>query len=160
MDKLRVGDSVKVGPKRFSKVFMFTHKVSGGAHEFVEITSESGRSVSLSEGHFMPVNGALMPASGVRIGDSISVGDGRTERVVIVRKTSGTGLFNPQTLHGEIVVNGIVASTYTSAVWPPLAHAALLPIRSVFSITGFTLGVLERGGGIFSGLLPVTVTAF
>lgn len=45
------------------------------------------------------------------------------------------GLYNPQTKHGSIIVNNILAGTYTTAVAPGLVHAVLAPLRA-FSRTG------------------------
>lgn len=42
------------------------------------------------------------------------------------------GLYNPQTVDGDLVVDGIVVSTYTTAVEPNMAHALLTPVRAMF----------------------------
>ena len=39
------------------------------------------------------------------------------------------GLYNPHTMTGDIVVDGVLTSTYTDAVAPSLAHALLWPVR-------------------------------
>lgn len=58
------------------------------------------------------------------------------------------GLYNPQTLDGRIVVNGIIASTYTTAVIPEAAHALLTPLRCLFNVCrlrDLIPGFLEKG---------------
>lgn len=42
------------------------------------------------------------------------------------------GLYNPQTVDGDLVIDGIVVSTYTTAVEPNMAHALLAPVRAIF----------------------------
>jgi hypothetical protein len=43
------------------------------------------------------------------------------------------GLYNPHTMHGDIVVDGVHTSTYTDSVAPALAHALLWPVRMLVS---------------------------
>lgn len=44
------------------------------------------------------------------------------------------GLYNPQTVDGDLVVDGVVVSTYTTAVEPNMAHALLTPVRAMFMV--------------------------
>lgn len=53
--------------------------------------------------------------------------------VVAVEPIWRVGMYNPQTRHGDIVVNGFVVSTYTEAVrTPTIAHALMTPVRFCF----------------------------
>lgn len=143
MDELTIGDKVLVDKGLYSSVFMFTHKLppfSGQLHEFLEITTSSGSRLEATPGHFIPlVGGALVPVGGLSVGDQLSLGSGETSDVIAVRPISGAGLYNPQTVHGNIVVNGVVCSTYTTAVAPSIAHVALAPLRGLFQMAGFYL---------------------
>ena len=49
------------------------------------------------------------------------------------------GLYNPHTLHGDVVVDGVLTSTYTGVVHPALAHALLAPLRQLYS-AGLSFG--------------------
>jgi hypothetical protein len=72
--------------------------------------------------------------------------DGTRTRVRRVTQVSRVGVFAPHTLDGRIVVNGFVASTYTVACHPVLAHALLAPLRVAYRSFGITLsGALDRG---------------
>jgi hypothetical protein len=64
-----------------------------------------------------------------------------------VELVRGVGLYNPQTLHGDIVVDGVRASTYTEAVDPVFAHAVLAPVRAVYRWFGVEVGGMDGGGG-------------
>jgi hypothetical protein len=154
MSKLSIGDMVKVGPNAFSKVFMFTHKMESGDNEFVKITTSSGASIALTSGHYIPVDGALVAASEVSIGSVLQLGNGASDKVVSIATVAGTGLYNPQTVQGDIVVDGVVASTYTTAVEPEFAHAILAPFRSLSNFLGVDFTFLESGGGPFADAAP------
>jgi hypothetical protein len=160
MDKLSIGDVVKVGANAYSKVFMFTHKMQTGQYEFVELTTATGASIALTSGHYLPVNGALLSASEVTVGSQIELGSGLVDTVVSVGSVSGTGLYNPQTIEGNVVVNGILASTYTSAVEPRFAHAILAPFRSLSILLGLDFTFLESGGGVLAEVAPRGALAF
>ena len=55
------------------------------------------------------------------------------------------GLYNLQTLHGDVVVGGLRASTYTTAVDPAVAHRLLWPLRAVFEAVGVYTTALDKG---------------
>lgn len=148
MKELKVGDNVEIESGVFSKVFLFTHQDSNPRVQFVTMETISGEVASLTAGHFLYVNRALKTASSVSVGDRVVLADGRESAVVKVKTNSLAGLYNPQTLQGDIVVNGIRMSTYTWTVPPLLAHVLLSPLRGLyrlfakdFSFDGFRKGV-------------------
>lgn len=149
MDELAVGDVVKVGAGEFSRVFMFTHKSAGERREFVVLDTAAGKIVVLTTGHYIYVNGELVPAGDVRVGGVLVLADGGQSRVTKVSTVRGRGLYNPQTLQGDLAVNGVVASTYTTAVDPDWAHAALAPLRGFSEYLSLYLTTFESGAGIF-----------
>jgi Hint module len=160
MDKLEVGDRVLVGDGTFSQIFMFTHKVGDEiGREFVRITTDSGNAIVATKGHYIPTAGNGLSAAGsVRVGDQLFVSDSRgrltSATVTSTERVTRTGLYNPQTVRGDIVVDGIVASTYTTAVEPRLAHAILTPLRAVYRWFGMYSSGLESGSGALSALAP------
>lgn len=145
VEKIAIGDRVHVGRGQFSEVFMWTHKVADVLSAFVEVCAESGAVLRLSPGHFLFVNGDLVAARVVQVGDIVTLGDGREDEVLSVARVQRKGLYNPQTFDGRIVVDGILASTFTTAVEPALAHALLAPMRAVYALFGVTSSALERG---------------
>lgn len=144
MENLSIGDRVLVGDGSFSTVFMFTHKDSEARHGFVKILTSAGRAITATAGHYVLVGGGMVAAGGVRVGDVMTLGEGGETQVVAVERIFGAGLYNPQTLDGRIVVDGLVASTYTKAVEPGLAHAALAPLRALYR-------AMEVGGSLDDG---------
>lgn len=151
MEDLAVGDMVKVGVNQFSRVFMFTHKLADTESTFLSIkTAET--SLTLTPGHYLYVNGALAAAKTVSAGDSLTLGSGAVATVTSVAPVQATGLFNPQTVSGNVVVDDVLASTYTTAVEPTFAHAILAPFRALQSFV--TLTALESGGGALADVAP------
>lgn len=153
MAELAVGDMVKVGVNEYSRVFMFTHKTAGITQNFVELTTEGGETLRLTKGHYLYVDGEVVAASEVKVGSVLALGNGSDAVVKSVGKVAGEGLYNPQTVHGEVVVNGVRASTYTTAVEPGFAHAILAPFRAL-DIFGWTLTALESGNDMLAGAAP------
>lgn len=149
---VKVGDMVHVGHGKFSRVFGFSHRDLQIQSAFVTLQTESGHSISASHGHFLHANDGVLPASHVKIGDILALGDG-CSKVVSIAETWRTGLVNPQTEQGDIVVNGVLATTYTTAVKPSLAHAALAPLRAVGRIIDADLvaSIVDHGLRQISG---------
>lgn len=153
IDSLSIGDRVLVGSGLYSTIFMFTHKVSDLVSPFVFIITQSGAKLSLTKGHYLYANDVLVPAGNVVIGDFLMLGDGTFSSVVSVDVTSARGLFNPQTEHGDIVVDGVVASTFTTALEPALAHGILAPFRFLCRL-GICTRSFEYGAGSLTSILP------
>lgn len=148
MDQLSIGDRVSVGRGQYSEVFMFTHKLPSVMDDFVSVRTVSGASLSLSPGHYLYADNRLIAASALRIGASLTLETGANDLVVSVTATRSRGLYNPQTLTGNIAVQGVLVSCYTTAVSPSLAHAALVLPRLGYKISGgrdLTCGASERG---------------
>ncbi|PXF41276.1 Warthog protein 6 [Gracilariopsis chorda] len=153
MDSIELGDRVKVASGEFSPVFMFTHKMAGISYSFVRLTASSGHSLELTKGHYLYVNGDLAAAESVHVGDSIET-DAGVVSVSAVARVVSRGLYNPQTVNGNIVVNGVRASTYTTAVEIKTAHSLLLPLRAVFRLAGMTSAMLDNGSDKLASMLP------
>lgn len=79
--------------------------------------------------------------------------------VVVTRVTrvQRAGLYNPMTLHGDLIVDGYRVSTFTADLPPAVAAALLAPVRALYVATGRSTGVLE--GGVPPLLVPVVVVA-
>ncbi|OSX75398.1 hypothetical protein BU14_0238s0021 [Porphyra umbilicalis] len=163
MDTLVVGDSVAVGGGRFSDVFAFTHADADAMTAFVRLTvappaadacAAHPSSLRLTAGHYLSVNGRLAAASTVVVGDLLRRADGSSAPVVAVGVAVAGGLYNPQTVDGSILVDGIVASTYTTAVAPHLAAAALAPMRALYAVGGGRAGGWLTRVSRLAGLLP------
>lgn len=153
MWEVRIGDIVRVSPAAFSEVYMFTHNIQNITSQFIQIaTTESV--LELSSDHYLYLNGSLSAAKNARVGDLVQSSKGSHVAVVSVGTVLRKGLFNPQTIHGDIVVNGIVASTYTAASPALLAHVLSWPFRFVYS-----MGLRSALEGLFSDGLPQLIVS-
>ena len=155
MDQLAIGDNVRVSANTFSRVFLFTHKIATGSFDFVKLTTASAASLTVTRSHYVYVNGKMTAAGAVKLGDKLElIGAAKCDVVTAISPVTETGLYNPQTLHGDIVVNGIRASTFTMAVEPRVASALLAPLRALFRATGVSTSVLDAGSARLAALLP------
>lgn len=154
MDKLEIGDRVQTSKNSYSDVFMFTHKLRDGEYKFIEVDTASGASIRLTGGHYLYLNGRLAAASTAKVGDAVSLASGETSHITQVKSVKGTGLYNPQTIHGDIVVDGVTSSTYSTAVAPTLAHYLLCPFRTVYKTFGFSTTAFDKGGRGLESLAP------
>lgn len=151
MKELEVGDEVYVGRQETSAIFMFTHKQVEAQARFVTIETEAGESVTLTPGHYIYASGKLVTAASVVVGNTLTIETGANSAVVKTEeKVLSEGLFNPQTLHGDIIVDNVLASTYTTAVAPEFAHAVLgVTVRALYrtGLRSWIAGILHEGGG-------------
>jgi Hint module len=165
ISSLEVGDSVRTGPHSYSDVFMFTHRAASSVNTFVKLTTAAGPAITLTPGHYVyVVSGAasrLVAAADVSVGDSLLLSDDSVPSPVVSRQqVSDTGLYNPQTLDGSIVVDGVVASAYTTAVHPSFAHSALAPVRWLYEALPFAAprwyigSMFANGSPTAAALLP------
>lgn len=139
MDKLRVGDVVHVRGDVFSPVYMFSHWDSTVRSTFVQLTLSSGKLLHISPTHYLYSNGVLKPAYQVAYGDMLmsslsSTGDMSSDVVIRIKEVELDGLYNPHTLDGDIAVDGITTSTFTTAVAPHVAHGLLTPVRLLYRL--------------------------
>lgn len=130
MSELAAGHSVRVSETDSSDVFLFSHRTFVGMRDFVRIESDAGHSVSMTSAHYVYANDKLVAAGSVKVGDRLRTLDGPA-KVLSVKTVRDMGLVAPHTMHGDIVVNRVVASTYTTAVHPAVAHYALAPARAL-----------------------------
>jgi len=153
MDALAVGDVVASGPDgAVSPVYLFSHADAAAVATFVRLTTVNGSSLTATPGHYVRLagfDGRLVAAAAVRVGDVLARAAGGGEAVASARRVSAVGLYNPHTLSGEVVVDGFVTSTHTTAVDPALARAALAPARALYAVGG--VGVSK---GVFAGGWP------
>lgn len=174
MKALGIGDEVVTGSGRVSTVYAFSHADRREAvrHPFVRLATAAGVTLTASPGHFVYVlDGAdrrLVPAAAVRVGDVLPLASGANSSAVVVGVSTVAlpGLYNPHTLDGDIAVDGVVVSTWTVAVRPAVAAAALAPLRWLVGSTaggraeGVALGVSRAVGVVVNAkvaraLLPI-----
>lgn len=114
-------------------------------------------SLILSENHYAYADGRLVAAGKVQPGQKMTSGRGETLTVEDVRQVWKSGRFAPHSMHGDLIVNGVLVSAYTTEVHPSLAHVLLAPVRLFSYVTGVQepLGsIFYRGAGKLSPWIP------
>jgi len=122
---IKVGDRVesvnRLGQVFYDKVFRITHHEVDTTNDYVRLTTASGAKLELTESHMLHVGACcdvdkLVSADEVQVGDSVFVmvdGVATPSAVTKVEMVKSKGMYNVHTLHGNIVVNGVVASHFT-----------------------------------------------
>ena len=145
MDMLQIGDRVLVSSGRYESVYVFSHRLPRATDRFIAISTQSGMRIVVTPGHFVYVGDKLTRARDVRLGDMLPMEDATLSRVVRVETVMDTGLFNPHTMSGSIVVNGVKASVYTEGLRGDIAHAFLLPLRVAYAFFHVSVSSMEHG---------------
>uniref|UniRef100_A0A7S2ZS30 Peptidase S1 domain-containing protein n=1 Tax=Rhodosorus marinus TaxID=101924 RepID=A0A7S2ZS30_9RHOD len=151
MSDLLEGDRVLAANGKYSDIIGFTHKMAQVQSEFVNVVAGK-ESLRLTPEHYVPVgvNGlVLVAAKSLAVGDIVTLGNQTTVRVSSIDRTRASGLYNPETLDGTIVVDGVLASTYTQHVNPHIARLLLAVPRIVYR-----LGFKHPLGSLFHSTMP------
>lgn len=135
-----------------------SHKLSAVRSEFVQITTEGGRVVTLTGNHYLYANSKMAVASVVKAGDALITSTGAEDKVVEVSRVWADARLvqSPHHASGDIsVVDGILTSTYTSDIEPTLAHAALWPVRMLHSMGKDVVGdSFAEGSDLLASVMP------
>jgi len=154
MAQLKKGDRVMVAAGQFSDVYFFSHQDASAVSDFVQIKTAQ-HTLQLTADHYLYVNGKLATAKTVKTGDMITSASGKPAPVTQVSTVRMSGLYNPHTLHGDVVVNNVSTSSYTAAIAPALAHAALLPVRIAYTLGQDVTGdAFNQGSDLIGKALP------
>ena len=175
MRDVRLGDRIMVaradGSLGYEEVYLNTHKDSVSSAPYVELALASGRSLTLSPRHFIPV--AAGPASAwaeqvakganeIAVGDIVwsRADDGQMvpDEVAAVRTTVAVGAYNPLTMNGTIVVDGVVASAHSdwfldgvvsADAQTKVYQAILAPVRVAYRALGpARMETITEGWGV------------
>lgn len=139
VENLRVGDAVAINDKKrdlvvdssilMSTIIGWTHFNAARVSKFVHIVVQNGFALTVSPGHYVYADDRLVPARAVHAGMRMRMAVSPDSPAISITTVWRMGLYNPQTLHGDIIVDGFVCSTYTEAVPALTAHALLAPVR-------------------------------
>ena len=124
MDQLQIGDKVLTshvdGGYDYASVYSFGHRAPSLEATFLQIVVEHNKPLEISLDHMLyryddaGIKADLIPASYVKVGDTLVVANGETNaaKVQAVHKVTRVGMYAPFTGTGDIVVNHILASNY------------------------------------------------
>jgi len=140
MDQLRIGDRIRsvneqTAQSEFTTVYAFLDKQPNVVADFVVLTHSDGKEFTVSPFHLVYRYAGLstleaVHARTVQVGDVIHVDD---RKVVVEAKSFSrqTGWYAPATLNGNLVVDGVMVSSYSMISSHYWAHLAFAPIRAL-----------------------------
>ena len=153
MDALQIGDSVQIADGTFSKVYSFGHKASTQRTKYLQVFSASmdkGRPLEISPEHLIYTRDTskktwkLVPAGDLNAGDSLLSANERPSTILWIREIERNGAYAPLTLSGNLLVNGVLTSSYVSRNWlkdhvsgltlHKFQHGGMLPVRLFCSL--------------------------
>lgn len=111
-----------------SRVFLFTHRSPDARSRMVRIITSCTHAITLSPAHYLRTPSGLVAARHIAINEDVLTVSGVC-KVMSIERVAAVGLYAPHTIHGDIIVDGVVASSYVQSVHPRVAHALLLPVR-------------------------------
>lgn len=155
---MRLGERIAAldsnGDIVYSEVIAFLDRVPSEMRQFVHLTTESGRVLTLTPAHLVPVEGrSSIFAANVQPGDRVLVRDTverndtnsylRWDKVITTKLVLEKGVYAPLTTEGTLIVNDVVASCYAIIDSQTVAHYAFLPLRIWKSVTSFFVQRLD-----------------
>lgn len=145
MEDLDIGDRVLVRNGDYSEVYFFSHRIGPSASfRFVELTT-SETTLRVSANHLIFTDKGPVPAAFISPSDRILLAGGNFGKVERVSVESLPGLYNPHTLDGTIIVDGVAASCLTATIPSLLANSLLLPVRFAYRLSLPAIRVLDEG---------------
>jgi len=159
MEQLQIGDSVLTQDGTFSEVYVMSHQNPDVVGQFVSIKLANQQHLDATAKHFVFVSpkcdGSVQQvyASSVKEGMCMFSRYAETgeqlQRVKEVSVREKRGIYNPFTLSGSIVVNGVVASSHSdwflddiaakygwTSMLPAIYQAVLMPARGLYHVVG------------------------
>jgi hypothetical protein len=107
---LKIGDYVKAGKDKVSRVYSFSHINKNTETKFLQIHMEHcDMPLEISPDHLIYVGGKPVRAADVQVGNFL-----HGHRVSHITTVQRHGVYAPVTFSGDIMVNGVLASTYVS----------------------------------------------
>lgn len=151
MEEVQLGERIAAldsyGNVVYSEVIAFLDRSPFERRQFIRLTTESGRVLTLTPAHLVPVEGReTMFAAKVQPGDRILVSaattstaenqladqakkDLRWDSVMETKLVLEEGVYAPLTTEGTLLVNDVVASCYAVVDSQTVAHYVFLPMR-------------------------------
>jgi len=156
MKDLTVGQKVLTSDGTYSKVYSFGHKHPSSKVTYLQVLSKSmgkNRPLEISREHLIYTQDqvtkktTIVPASELQVGDLLLGEHGRPSPITSIRMVEREGAYSPLlTGAGNLVVNGVVASTYVTRDWlkdsvpgdllHAFQHGSILPYRLFCAVVG------------------------
>jgi hypothetical protein len=127
------------------EAFLFNAPAGGFDAAYVGVTPGAPLSCAISQAALVAPGDVLLVLDIASQKQNLAVKflPAKVDRVTWALKR---GIFNPHTRSGDIVVNGVLASTQSGALRPDLAAMLLAPFEAIYARTGIdtSFGMLEK----------------
>ena len=140
MNQLKLGDHLKSVNSKGDVVFPpflgWLHRDENVTTTFIDITTKTGKSLSLTPHHLLMVTEnvdkapAMTFAHHVREGHYLWSAESGPTKVKSVASKSHVGIFAPLTSTGTFLVDDLLVSCYAHLSSHAVAHLAFLPFRT------------------------------
>eukprot|EP00188_Purpureofilum_apyrenoidigerum_P001308 Plantae.Rhodophyta-Purpureofilum_apyrenoidigerum.ctg1705.p1 GENE.Plantae.Rhodophyta-Purpureofilum_apyrenoidigerum.ctg1705~~Plantae.Rhodophyta-Purpureofilum_apyrenoidigerum.ctg1705.p1 ORF type:complete len:268 (-),score=30.54 Plantae.Rhodophyta-Purpureofilum_apyrenoidigerum.ctg1705:224-958(-) len=153
MKDVSLGDKVQCGSDVYCEVYMFGHRDADVQATYLSIATTGGKVLQASASHYILANDKLVSAGALKVGDEVISEDGVKQTIASITSSIQEGAYNLHTTNGYVVVDGILASSYTTACHPVIARLLLLPIRALYNM-GVTTNILEKSTPMLQFMAP------
>ena len=145
MDEVQIGDIVRTKAGELSRIYSFSHKDRNALSPYLEVTFQDEHSpLEVTHDHMLhsmcddESGPCLVPAGDLKAGDKLIDSEGMAMDIQSIRSVQARGLYAPLTTTGDIVVNGVAASTY---IVMPQAFQKYFSFEMQAAIQHFGLGM-------------------
>lgn len=119
LSEVNIGDRIKTSDDKggfsFSLVATLPHKKNTELAAFLTLTTETKKAVDMTSDHFIPkCDKEIVTAGKLVVGDCVLTIDGK-ETLIDITTTEKSGVYTAVTENKFIVVDGVVASPYSSS---------------------------------------------
>lgn len=113
MDDLKAGDEVR-SAAGFTQVYGFGHRQPGDIGLYVRFSTEDEQTIEIASLHqlFVGRDGSTQYAKDVQLGDELVVDSNLYSKVNKIEQVKKKGIYQPYTIDGTLLVNGVLASNY------------------------------------------------
>ncbi|CAB9511872.1 Desert hedgehog protein [Seminavis robusta] len=141
MDELKINDLVLTSSGQFQKVYAWLHRTpekvaasQARESEYLQIVTDRGNKIEITPKHMIYINDQQYPveAGHVKVGDFLSLMEPshattttKAAKVTAITTVKLMGGFSPATEDGTIVVNGLLASSYSNPRYTDNEHVVV-----------------------------------
>lgn len=147
---------------------MFSHQSTEEPARHLTFDLSSGEAISATAGHYLwasrqPSNGTFKHAAKIYRAKALNVGDFLWKfqpddetfvrsQIAEIRHVLATGLINPHTFSGTIVVDNVAALTFTESLPPALFYHKILtlPALMIYKVIGANILYVRANSFILS----------
>ncbi|KAL3076577.1 hypothetical protein niasHS_014482 [Heterodera schachtii] len=175
MDQLMVGDLVLVpassGTLKYERVELFYHSEPNTRARFLQITTESGKTLSLTALHMLPfgncseMRATTLDMEGIErwmqksrfvykasVGDCVFTLDDhqhskpsmKVERIKKIGRIFSVGIYSPMTMEGALITNGILSSCFSQIESHTIQKLSFDLLMSIYRTFGYMSEFSER----------------